>query len=126
MKDTVLNKVYDLVDEIKSKEEYIRLLELKKIMENDSFIVDLINKFNKCKVKFEEVSKYGKHHPDLKKVKLELSNIKFEVFTNEIISEYKKLEKQIQKILDDVSRQIAQSVSLKIKYPNEMGLINKH
>jgi cell fate (sporulation/competence/biofilm development) regulator YlbF (YheA/YmcA/DUF963 family) len=126
MKDTVLNKVYDLVDEIKSKEEYIRLLELKKIMENDPFIVNLINEFNKCKVKFEEVSKYGKHHPDLKKVQMELSNIKFEVFTNEIISEYKNLEKQIQKILDDISRQIAQSVSPKIKYPNEMGLINKH
>jgi len=33
MKDKVLNLVYDLVDEIKSKEEYIRLLELKKIIE---------------------------------------------------------------------------------------------
>ncbi len=126
MKDTVLNKVYDLVDEIKSRKEYIRLLELKKIMENDSLIVNLINDFNKCKVKFEEVSKYGKHHPDLKKVQLELASIKTEVFTNEIIVEYKKLEKEIQKILDDVSRKIAQSVSPKIKYPNEMGLINKH
>lgn len=126
MKDTVLNKVYDLVDEIKSRKEYIRLLELKKIMENDPLIVSLITDFNKCKVKFEEVSKYGKHHPDLKKVQLELASIKTKVFTNEIIGEYKKLEKEIQKILDDVSRKIAQSVSPKIKYPNEMGLINKH
>ena len=126
MKDNVLNKVYDLVDEIKSRKEYIRLLELKKIMENDPLIVNLINDFNKCKVKFEEVSKYGKHHPDLKKVQLELASIKTKVFTNEIIVEYKKLEKEIQKILDDVSRKIAQSVSPKIKYPNEMGLINKH
>ncbi|KFZ26105.1 MAG: hypothetical protein KQ78_01670 [Candidatus Izimaplasma bacterium HR2] len=126
MKDTVLNKVYDLVDEIKLRKEYIRLLELKKIMENDPLIINLINDFNKCKVKFEEVSKYGKHHPDLKKVQLELASIKTKVFTNEIIVEYKKLEKEIQKILDDVSRKIAQSVSPKIKYPNEMGLINKH
>ena len=46
MKDTVLNKVYDLVDEIKSKKEYIRLLELKIIMGNDPFIVNLINEFS--------------------------------------------------------------------------------
>lgn len=126
MKDTVLNKVYGLVEEIKSKKEYIRLLELKKIMENDPLIVNLINDFNKSKIKFEEVSKYGKHHPDLKKVQLELASIKTDVFTNEIIAEYKKLERNMQKILDDISRKIAQSVSPKIKYPNEMGLINKH
>ena len=126
MKDTVLNLVYDLVDEIKSKDEYIRLLELKQILDNDPIISNLIIEFNKTKIKFEEVSKYGKHHPDLKQVQIELALIKTKVFTNEVISEYKKLEKEIQKILDDVSRQIAQSVSPKIKYPNEIGLINKH
>jgi cell fate (sporulation/competence/biofilm development) regulator YlbF (YheA/YmcA/DUF963 family) len=126
MKDTVLNKVYDLVDEIKSKREYIRLLELKKILENDPGIIDLLERFNICKTKFEDVSKYGKHHPDLKKVQLELASLKTDVFTNEVIAEYKKLEKQIQKMLDDVSRKIAKSVSPKIKFPNEMGLINKH
>jgi len=126
MKDKVLNRVYDLVDEIKSKEEYIRLLELKKILDNDPVIVNLLDNFNKSKLKYEEVSKYGKHHPDLKKVQLELADIKTKVFTNEIVSEYKKIEKKIQNILDKVSREIAQSVSPKIKYPNEMGLINKH
>ena len=38
----------------------------------------------------------------------------------------KKLEKELQKILDDTSREIAQGVSPNIKHPNEMGLINKH
>jgi len=126
MKDKVLNLVYDLVDEIKSKEEYIRLLELKKIMDNDPYIIDLLDTFNKSKIKFEEVSKYGKYHPDLKKVQLELAEIKTEVFTNNVIMEYKKLEKELQKILDDTSREIAQGVSPNIKHPNEMGLINKH
>jgi len=126
MKDIVLNLVYDLVDEIKSKEDYIKLLELKKKMKSDPYIVNLLKKFKETKIKFEEVSKYGKHHPDLKKVQLELAEIKTEVYTNEIIKEYKILEKEIQKILDDISRQLAQGVSPNIKYPNEMGLINKH
>lgn len=126
MKENVLNAVYDLVDEIKDKKEYLRLLELKKIMDTDSTIIELITNFNKMKVKYEEVSKYGKFHPDLKEVRIKLGKTKEALFTNKVISEYKELEKAIQKILDDVSRKIAKSVSPKIKYPNEIGLINKH
>lgn len=126
MKDTVLNLVYDLVDEIKSKKEYNKLIELKKVMDSDPYIISILDKFEKSKTKFEEVSKYGKYHPDLKKVQIELAEIKTEVFTNEIIQNYKKMEKELQKILDDVSRQIAQGVSPNIKHPNDMGLINKH
>jgi cell fate (sporulation/competence/biofilm development) regulator YlbF (YheA/YmcA/DUF963 family) len=126
MKDIVLNLVYDLVDEIKSKEEYIELLELKKVMDSDPYIIDLLDRFNKSKNKFEEVSKYGKYHPDLKQVQLDLAEVKTEVFTNKIIQKYKKMEKELQKILDEASRQIAQGVSPNIKHPNDMGLINKH
>lgn len=126
MKDTVLNAVYDLVDEIKSKEEYKRLKELKIVLDSDPSLIELLDEFKKSKIKFEEVSKYGKYHPDLNQAQLDLAKIKTKVFTNEIISEYKLLENKIQKLLDDVSRQIAQSISPKIKFPNEMGLINKH
>ena len=126
MKETVINAVYDLVDEIKDKKEYVRLLELKKLMDTDTVIIKLINEFNDAKIKYNEVSKYGKHHPDLKEVRLVLASAKEALFTNKIINEYKQLEKEIQKILDNVSRKIAQSVSPKVKHPNEIGLINKH
>ncbi len=126
MKEKVLNAVYDLVDEIKDKKEYTRLLELKEIMDKDSTIINLITNFNEVKVKYEEVSKYGKYHPDLKEVRNLLVNSKEALFTNKVVSEYKRLEKEIQKILDEVSRKIALSVSPKIKHPNEIGLINKH
>ena len=126
MKEKVLNAVYDLVDEIKDKKEYTRLLELKRIMDKDSTIIKLITDFNEAKIKYEEVSKYGKYHPDLKEVRNLLVNSKEALFTNKVVSEYKRLEKEIQKILDEVSRKIALSVSPKIKHPNEIGLINKH
>lgn len=126
MKEKVINAVYDLVDEIKDKKEYIRMLELKNLMDSDTIVVNLIKEFNDAKIKYNEVSKYGKYHPDLKEVQLELAKSKEALFTNEIISEYKQLEKEIQKILDEVSRKIASSVSPKIKHPNEIGLINKH
>ena len=126
MKETVINAVYDLVDEIKDKKEYVRLLELKKLMDTDIEIIKLIAEFNDVKTKYNEVSKYGKYHPDLKEVRLVLASAKKALFSNVVISEYKQLEKEIQKILDNISRKIAQSVSPKVKYPNEIGLINKH
>ena len=76
MKENVLNAVYDLVDEIKDQKEYIRFIELKKIMDTDEFILNLIDVFNIAKEKYAEVSKYGKHHPDLKKVQIALSKAK--------------------------------------------------
>ena len=125
MKENVLKAVYELVDEIKEKNEYKKLLKLKKIIDTDKQIIKLVEVFNKTKVKYNEVSKYGEHHPDLKEVRKELSISKEKLFTNEIIKEYKQLEKEIQNLLDDISRKIAKSVSPKIKHPNEIGLINK-
>ncbi|MCK5388812.1 MAG: YlbF family regulator [Candidatus Izimaplasma sp.] len=126
MKEKVINAVYDLVDEIKEDKAYTRLLELKKLMDTNSIITNLIQEFNDAKIKYNEVSQYGKHHPDLREVQLALAKTKEALFTNEVVSEYKQLEKEIQKKLDNISRKIAQSVSPKIKHPNEMGLINKH
>ena len=126
MKQEILDLTYELVDEIKATKDYQRLLELKGFLDKDEAIIELIHAFNKIKAKYEEVNKYGKYHPDLKKVGKELSEIKEKVFENEIIKEYKDLEKKIQKQLDEISRKIATSVSSKIKHPNEIGLIKKH
>lgn len=122
----ILDNTYKVIDEIKEKKSYKRLIELKSIINNDKDLNSLIQDFNKVKVKYEDVIKYGKYHPDLKKVQLELSKIKESLYSNVIIKEYKQLEKELQKTLDYVSSEIAKSVSTKIKHPNEIGLINKH
>ena len=57
---------------------------------------------------------------------VELAKQKEEVYTNPIIKEYKQLEKDLQNRLDQISKEIANCVSSKIKHPNEIGLINKH
>ena len=95
-------------------------------METNEEVKSLIAAFNKQKRKYEEVSKYGKYHPDLKKVQLDLAAIKQRVFTHDIIKEYKEKERELQKILNELSMDIAKSVSNKVKHPNEEGLIPKH
>jgi cell fate (sporulation/competence/biofilm development) regulator YlbF (YheA/YmcA/DUF963 family) len=126
METRVLDKTYDLVEEIKQTKDYNRLLELDKILKTDPTLIVLIESFNRIKEKYDDVSKYGKYHPDLKSVQLELAKQKEEVYTNPIIKEYKQLEKDLQNRLDQISKEIANCVSSKIKHPNEIGLINKH
>jgi len=126
MNNEILDKTYSLVDEIKDSKEYKRMIELKTIIDNDNDLKELILAFNKIKAKYEEVQKYGKFHPDLKKTQMELSNKKESLYSHAIIKEYKELEKSLQKTLDNISKEIAKTVSDKIKHPNEIGLINKH
>ena len=125
MEEKLLNLAYELTDEIKESSSFLKLKEMKNIIDNDPLLKELINNFNKTKEKYEEVAKYSKFHPDFEKVSKELVKVKKEVFTNPTIKKYKDLEKEIQKTLDKVSRDIAQSVSHKIKHPNEIGFIKK-
>lgn len=122
----LINLAYELSDEIKNSNEYQKLIKLKKIIDTDQDIKTLISDFNKIKIKYEEVRKYGKYHPNLKDVQLQLQAIKEQVFEHPVIKEYKQLEKHLQKVLDQVSKEIATSVSNNIKHPNEVGLLPKH
>ena len=73
MENKILEKTYDLANEIKDSKEYKRLLELDKLIKTDSELISLIESFNNVKLKYDEVTKYGKYHPDLKRVQLELA-----------------------------------------------------
>lgn len=126
MKQEIIEKTYELVDEIKGSEDYKKLQKLHKIIDTNSEIKELINIFKKYNDKYEEVSKYGKYHPDLKKVQKQFSEAKTNLYSNKLVKEYKELENRIQKILDNISKELAIGVSKKIKHPNELGLINKH
>ena len=88
MNSKILEKTYELIDEIKQTNQYNRLLELDQKIKTDPDLVTLIESFNKIKLKYEEVTQYGKYHPDLKRVQLELVEKKEEVFTNDVIKEY--------------------------------------
>lgn len=126
MESKILDKTYELIDEIKAKKEYQRLLELNEVIKKNDKIKELINDFNKAKIKYDEVIKYGKYHPDLKQTQINLKEKKETLYENDIMKEYKSLEKQIQKELDIISIKLSQTISKKIKHPNEIGLINKH
>ena len=126
MNQQVLEKVYDLVDEIKESSAYKRLMELQEIIATNTEIHQKIQDFQVWNDKYNEVKKYGKYHPDLAKTQQAFRDAKLSLYQDPIVAEYKSLEQTLQQQLDEISRTLATTISAKIKHPNEVGMIKRH
>ena len=109
----VCDKSVAFAKEIMETPEFKELIRIKN--EISTAIPNLIERFNKAKEKYEEVSKYSTYHPDYRKVKLELVSAKEALYTNELVIKYKELERNIQEKLKDASQEIVKAISNNIK-----------
>lgn len=73
--------------------------------------------FTKLKEQYEEVQRFGKYHPDYKKVMTSIREAKREMDLDENVLLYKKAENELQSLLDEISVLIGSSVSKHIKVP---------
>jgi cell fate (sporulation/competence/biofilm development) regulator YlbF (YheA/YmcA/DUF963 family) len=87
------------------------------ILQSDQEAQNLIKRFIHIKERYEEVARFGKYHPDYKEVNMETRYLKREVDLHPSIHGFKKAEKQLQELLDEISVLIGQSVSQYIKVP---------
>ncbi len=87
------------------------------ILNKDQDAQHLIKRFVIIKDRFEEVQRFGKYHPDYKEVTMEIRYLKREVDLHPTIMAFKKAEKQLQELLDEISVMIGQAVSQYIKVP---------
>jgi len=126
MNQQVLEQIYHVVDELKQTSDYKRLLELHKIIASSDDIKSKVQAFKRWNDKYNDVKQYGKYHPDLKATRQSFANAKAALYNEPVVAEYKQLEQSIQEQLDTISRTIAKTISPKVKYPNEVGLIRKH
>jgi len=78
---------------------------------------ELIRAFQHMKDRYEEVQRFGKYHPDYRKVTLETRELKRKVDLHETIHAFKQAEDAIQKTLDEISVMIGHSVSVNVKVP---------
>ena len=100
-------------NEIMASDEFVELMKVKE--EISKTIPEILDEFNKAKEKYEEVSKYSSYHPDLERVRGRLVNAKEALYTNPLVIRYKELEKEIQKKLNLVAHEIAETISVNIK-----------
>ena len=125
MNQEQINKVYELIDEIKESKDYIELVKLNKRINESNDIQEKQANFLKYREKYTDAKKYGKYHPDLSKIQNEFSKAKEALYNIDEIKQYKACEKNLQKMLDQISIELGQAISSFIPVPNELGLVSK-
>ncbi|OLN21178.1 regulator [Domibacillus antri] len=73
--------------------------------------------FSRLKDQYEDVQRFGRYHPDYKKIMLETRQAKREMDMDEYVAAFRRAETELQQLLDDVSLLIARSVSEQVKVP---------
>lgn len=103
----IMEEVQILLDMIENSELRIKYNESKKMLESES---ELISEFNNVKAKYEDVTKYGKHHPDFKDVSKELIDIKTALYNNDKVKSYKDIEKKLLSLSKEISSKFSDLV----------------
>ncbi len=66
---------------------------------------------------YEDVQRFGRYHPDYKEIMVKTRERKREMDLDENIANFRRVENELQSLLDEVSVMIARSVSEQIKVP---------
>lgn len=120
----IILKAYEVADEIKQSDTFKKLIELKVYMDqNYKTEIDAYQKANNLFSEIQELG--GQYHPDFKTAVIALSTAKKILFEKKEVKLYFEKEKEIQKMLDDLSRDLAAKVSIHVKAPNELGFLKE-
>jgi cell fate (sporulation/competence/biofilm development) regulator YlbF (YheA/YmcA/DUF963 family) len=95
-------------------EEYRRCLYK---LQSDKDTQHKVREFNKMKELYEEVQRFGRYHPDYKRVMKEIRELKRDMDMDENVAGFRRAEKDLQELLDQVSVLIGRSVSENVKVP---------
>ncbi|MBA2174292.1 YlbF family regulator [Halobacillus locisalis] len=110
----------DMVMNSETMQEYNQA---KFALENDKEAQRLIKQFADMKEHYEDVQRFGRYHPDYNTIMKKVRAVKREMDMHEKVATFKKAEREVQKLLDEISQSVAFSVSDQIKVPkNGMAL----
>jgi cell fate (sporulation/competence/biofilm development) regulator YlbF (YheA/YmcA/DUF963 family) len=102
----LLDATYEEVDRIKNLDEYKKLVELNELIKTE--LKDLIKDFNETKSLLEkETNKYSNNYKNLCN---KLSTLHIKIENNELVKEYHRLEKEINKYLDNLRKEMLKAV----------------
>lgn len=113
----IVNESDELGKAIVNSEPFHHFIEMKKALAADKEAQQRIKRFTEMKEKYEEVQRFGKYHPDYKTISSKIRQVKREVDSSPSVIAYKKAEKELESLLNEVSEIIAHSVSHTIKVP---------
>jgi cell fate (sporulation/competence/biofilm development) regulator YlbF (YheA/YmcA/DUF963 family) len=113
----ILQRAEDLAQMVVSSEFGKQYLQSLYTLRSDQIAQQKIKQFTTLKELFEEVQRFGKYHPDYKRVNIEIREVKREMDLHPSIADFKRAETELQSILDEISLKIGMAVSPFIKVP---------
>ncbi|TSB46303.1 YlbF family regulator [Alkalicoccobacillus porphyridii] len=113
----LLEETQLLADVIIQSETFVEYMEAKKQLSGNEEAQRLIADFNRKKEQHEEVQRFGRYHPDYDQVSKDIRELKRKMDKHEYVKVFKKAEKELEGLLNEVSGIIAHSVSDTIKVP---------
>lgn len=85
---------------------------------SDTQLASEIHDFARLKELYEEVQRFGKYHPDYKRVMKQIRVDKRRLDLNEKVAELRLAENELQDLMDQVSFILGRSVSEAVKIPS--------
>lgn len=76
-----------------------------------------IREFGRIKELYEETQRFGKYHPDYKRVMRQVRESKREMDMDPFVAEFRVAENNLQSLLDEISMYLGSAVSKQIKVP---------
>lgn len=114
----VLDHADNLANMIITSDIFYDYTNCRQAIASDEQAQQLIHKFLIVKAKYEEVQRFGRHHPDFKPVIREMMTAKRTMDLYPPIAEFKRSEKKLMDLLAAISTEVAHSVSDSIMVPN--------
>lgn len=88
-------------------------------LDSDQEAQALIKAFNDMKIHYDDIQRFGRYHPDYNEIMKKVRSTKREMDMNDKVATFKIAERNLQKLLDEISLSVAQSVSVQIKAPQD-------
>ncbi|MGD6793590.1 YlbF family regulator [Metabacillus indicus] len=103
-----------LVVQSEIAEDYRRTLDT---LRKDKSAQKVIARFVEIKNLYEDVQRFGKYHPQYKEITKAMRDAKRELDLHDAVASFKKAEKELQNLLDEISVELGTAVSQNIKVP---------
>ena len=110
----ILLQSYELADTINSSEELKLYKEYLELLDKDQEVLRLKKQLNKDQVLFEEAQRFGHFHPNYHEAKEKVEKTLNELEEKEVVKKFKQAETELDNLLYQVSKTIAQAVSKSI------------
>lgn len=88
-------------------------------LNNDQEAQQFIKDFQHIKFHYDDVQRFGTYHPDYNEIMKNVRATKRKMDMNDKVATFKIAERNLQKLLDDISEMFASSVSEEIKAPKD-------